>query len=283
MTYRGASYSGTMRTTTKMEGETMTANMKLSGRHLGPCTGKKGAVAMNPEMEKYKVMADQAMAQGNQEMAKYRATSMAGGEIMKLPVPAADPSACRQAGFAAMADCAAKVGDLNLQTGRYRITLEKASRVDTGDATPVETREEEVCLSRENPVPSDIAGVQDTQEVKRGREKINWSFVNPQSEVKGGIVYQGDAFSGVVSETLQAGASMKMHSVTKVTGLRIGDGDCGGGRSYTAQGRSYTSSAPTRHTASGGPTGEEVQSEAVRKGQEMIPNPVKGVRNLLGF
>lgn len=275
MTYRGASYSGTMRTTSKMEGETMTANMKLSGRHLGPCTGKKAAVAMNPEMEKYKVMADQAMAQSNQEMAKYQAATMAGAEITKLQVPAADPNACRQQGFAAMADCAAKVGALNLQPGRYRLTLEKASSVGTGDATPVDTHEEEVCLSQDDPVPSGIAGAQDAQEVMRGREKVNWTSANAQVEVKGGIVYQGDAFSGVVRETMQAGG-MTMHSVTKVTGLRIGDGNCGGGRSYTAQGRSYTSSAPTKPTASG------TAEEAVRKGQEML-NPVKGVRNLLGF
>ena len=83
MTYQGASYTGTMRTTSVAEGQTMKALMKLSGRYLGPCTDKKGqlpakgavggamtipggagmanGVPGQADIEKYKAMADQLM------------------------------------------------------------------------------------------------------------------------------------------------------------------------------------------------------------------------------
>ena len=285
MTYHGSSYEGTMKTTSMMEGQKMTAHMKLSGRYVGPCTGKKGATSSsaaqgNAEAEKYKVMSDQAMARGNQEMAKYQAASAAGGALMGLTVPAADPSACRQQGFAAMAECAPKVGTLPLQPGLYRVTTEKAASMPTGGSTPVDTQEEEICLSPEDPVPSSISGAHEVQQVKRSKDKINWDYKDAQTDTRGGITYQGSGFSGVVSETVQYGPDMKMNQVTKVTGRRIGDGNCGGGsgRAYTAKGRSFTSAAP--QPAQAAPSAAE---DAVQKGQEMINNPVKGVRNLLGF
>ena len=286
MTYHGVSYDGTMKTTTVAEGQTMNMNMKLSGRRLGVCTAKtaKGPVVngkdmgqSQQEMEKYKAMADQAVAQQNQEMAKYRTAAQAGADLVQLPVPVADANACRQPGFAAMADCAAKAGDLNLRPGLYRITLEKASRMGDTEATPVERQQEEQCLTQDVPVPASLAGSHDIREVSRSRDKITWSFADAQTDLRGGLVYQGDAFSGVISESIRYSPEMKMNQVTKVTAERLSDGDClGGGRSFTSQG-SANASVPGQEPAGG------VNRAMQNAGKELINNPVKGLRSIIGF
>ncbi len=287
MTYHGTSYEGTMKTTTQAEGQTMTALMKLSGRHLGVCTARtaKGPVVngkdmgqQQQEMERYKAMGDEAMARQNQEMAKYQAASRAGSDLVNLPVPAADANACRQPGLAAMADCAAQAGELNLKPGLYRITLAKASRMGGPEATPVESRQEELCLTQAVPVPAFLVEGHDIREVSRSRDKITWSFSDARVDVRGGLVYQGNAFSGVISETTQLSPEMKMNQVTKVTAERLGDGDClGGGRAYTSQGQGSVS-VPGQAPAAGG------NGAVGNPAKEMINNEaVKGLRRIIGF
>ena len=286
MTYHGASYEGTMRASTVAEGQTMKTVMKLSGRHLGVCTARtaKGPVVngkdmgqYQQEMGKYQAMADQAMARQKQEMAKYQAGVKAGSDLIKLPVPAADSNACRQPGFAAMADCAAQAGDLNLQPGLFRIPLERASRTGDMEATPVDRQQEERCLTQDVPVPYSLAGSHDIREVSRSRDKITWSFADAQTAVRGGLVYQGNTMSGVINETNRLSPDMQITQVTRVTAERLGDGDCLGG------GRAYTSQTPAAASSQGQGAASGINGAMQEAGKELINNPMKGLRSIIGF
>lgn len=72
-----------------------------------------------------------------------------------------------------------------------------------------------------------------------------------------------------VTNTMDLGAGQFTLSVTKVSGRRTGDGNCTGGRDYSAKGRGYSSKKK-----GGDPdTGEK----------KIVKDPVTGIRNLFGF
>jgi hypothetical protein len=72
-----------------------------------------------------------------------------------------------------------------------------------------------------------------------------------------------------MTSTMDVGSGQPSLSVVKVTGRRIGDGDCIGGRAYSAKGRVDSEKKEGRDAASGG--------------NKILKDPVKGIRNLFGF
>ena len=111
--------------------------------------------------------------------------------------------------------------------------------------------------------------------MKRGKERITWADAAGGRTTKGGILYRGNSLEGAVTNTMDLGPGQQSLSVAKVTGRRIGDGNCVGGRDYSAKGRAYS--------AKNGGTREEGGGDSATHTDNILKNPVKGIRNLFGF
>ncbi|HEX7519197.1 MAG TPA: DUF3617 domain-containing protein [Candidatus Deferrimicrobium sp.] len=271
ITYRGSTYKGNFRMKVKEDGQAMTMDMKMSGRYLGPCPkGQKSG----PTGQTAKQMAagQQAAAQAQQQQTKLQAEQAANAKkgealIKRSVVPTEERGACAQEGFGRTPECEGKIGDLNLKPGEYEITVERGSRIGT-TYTPVETERKTVCLTEDEPVPAALSAGRPTH-VKRGKERITWTDSAGGRTTKGGIIYRGNSLEGAVTNTMDLGAGQISLSVAKVTGRRIGDGNCTGGRSYTAKGRGYSAKKKEGDSAIGE--------------NKTLKNPVKGIKNLFGF
>ena len=264
ISYHGTTYSGFFKMKVVEDGQTMTMNMKLAGQYLGPCpkgqkSGPTGETAK--QMAKGQEMAAQAKQQQAKVEGEQAANAKKGEALIKRSVvPAEERGACGQEGFGRTPECEGKIGDLNLKPGEYEITVERGSRIGT-TYTPVETERKTVCLTEEEPVPG-VLGAGRPPHVKRGKERITWTDSAGGRTTKGGISYRGNSIEGAVTNTIDLGAGQQSFSVANVTGRRTGDGNCIGGRDYSAKKKG---GAPA--------VGEN-------KG---LKDPVKGIRNLFGF
>jgi hypothetical protein len=264
ISYRGTTYNGFFKMKMVEDGQTMTMNMKLAGKYLGPCPkGQKSGPT--GETAKQMAVANEAVAQGKKQQAQLQAEQAANAKkgealIKRSVVPAEEPGACAQEGFGRTPECQGKIGDLNLKPGEYEITVERGSRFGT-TYTPVGAERKTVCLTEDEPVPG-VLGAGRPTHVKRGKERITWTDTAGGRTTKGGILYRGNSLEGAVTSTMDLGAGQQSLSVAKVTGRRIGDGDCIGGRDYSAK-------------KSGG------DSTAGEK--KILKDPVKGIRNLFGY
>jgi len=273
ITYRGTTYNGTIkmktveggqttgkRTSRKKaaeDGETMTINMKLTGRYLGPCPkGQKSG----PTGETAKQMAkgQEMVAQGKKQQAEMEAQRRKAEEFLKkTTVPADEPGACEQEGFEWTEECGQEAGKLNLQDGEYEITIEEANRIGPNSILS-EVKKNTVSLGENAPVPRELLTGQQAGKVKRGKNKITWRVSGERMETKGGVTYRGTSFEGVASTETDAGSGGKMFQVKKVTGKRIGDAKNPVGRHYS----------PKRKDDEKGVTTD---------------NPVKSIRKRFGF
>jgi len=270
------------------DGETAMMTMKLAGRYLGPCPKgqKSGATG---ETAARQAQAEQAMAQAKQQQAEAEALRQKCEEFVKrTAVPAEDPNACAQEGFAKTPDCEQKVGSLNLQYGLYEITVERADRSGQFCSKKEEKRKAgekpaTVCLNGDNPVPPELRTGRQVRKVKRGKDKITWEESYQGGVTRGGVVYRGTSFEGVTIQKGSAGPGMEQLQVTKVTGRRVGDGDCpkeSTGREYTSRARSGAAT-PQTQTPDTPPTGKEKPPDDGKGTGEI--NPVKEIRKLFKF
>jgi hypothetical protein len=244
ITYHGTTYKGFLKMKMVEGGETMTMDMKLSGRHLGPCPrGQKSGPT--GETAKQMAAAEQAIAHGKQQQAEQAAIAKNTEAFMKRAVvPAEDPGACAQKGCTRTPECEKKIGELNLKPGDYEITIEQASRIMTA-YTPVKVERKTVYLDEESPVP-EVLSCGRSASVKWGKERITWtetpgggeskggiprmlSEVIPSAHAvtgvtKGGISYRGNSFEGAVTNTTDFGGDQQSLNVTSINGRRVGDG-----------------------------------------------------------
>jgi len=244
ITYHGTTYKGFLKMKMVEGGETMTMDMKLSGRHLGPCPrGQKSGPT--GETAKQMAAAEQAIAQGKQQQAEQAAIAKNTEAFMKRAVvPAEERGACAQKGCMRTPECEKKIGELNLKPGDYEITIEQASRIGTS-YTPVKTERKTVYLDEENPVPTALSCGRSAS-VKWGKERITWTETPGGGESKGGIPrmlsevipsahavtgvtqggvsYHGNSFDGAMTNTMDLGGGMQSLNVTSFNGRRVGDG-----------------------------------------------------------
>lgn len=284
ISYHGTTYDGFIKMKMVEDGQTMTMNIKLAGKYLAPCpTGQKsgptGATAR--QMAAGQQAAVQAQQQQAAMQAEQAATAKKGAAFMKRAVvPAEEPGACAQKGCSRTPECGKKVGELNLKPGDYEITIEQASRLGS-TYTPVKEERKTVRLDGENPVPAALSCGQSAN-VKWGKEKITWvetvgggeskgGFPGIFSELipsahavaqvtRGGVSYGGDAFDGAVTNTIDLGGDQQSLNVTKITGRWVGDGILPTGRGYSQK-----------------------KGEGGKDSKDLLKNPVKGIRNLLGY
>jgi hypothetical protein len=264
ISYHGTTYNGFFKMKMVEDGQTMTMNTKLAGKYLGPCPkGQKSGPT--GETAKQVAVANQAVAQGKKQQAEMQAEQAANAKkgealIKRSVVPTEERGACAQEGFGRTPECEGKTGDLNLKPGEYEIIVERGSRIGT-TYTPVEVERKTVCLTEDGPVPA-VLGAGRPPHVKRGKEKITWTDEAGGRTTKGGILYRGNSLEGAVTTTMNVGAGQESLSVAKVTGSRIGDGNCLGGRGYSAKKKGGDSAI-----------GEN----------KILKDPVKGIRNLFGY
>ena len=271
ISYHGTTYDGFIKMKMVEDGQTMNMNIKLAGKYLGPCpkgqkSGPTGATAKQ-------MAAGQAMAaQAKQQQAEQEALRKKCEEFVKrTAVPAEDPVMCEQDGFTRSPKCEEMAGKLNLEYGQYEITVEEANRISSS-CFLTETKRRTLCLNLDDPVPQELRTGRQVKKVKYGKDKITWRESFEGGEIMGGVVYRGTSFEGVVIQKSGTGSGMEQFHVTKVTGRRVGVGDCikergsggsgGLGRGYTAQKR------------------EGDTATDVLKG--IGENPVKGFRKLFG-
>ena len=170
--------------------------------------------------------------------------------MKRTAVPAEDPGGCEQAGAARSKECEEKVGKLNLEYGQYEITVEEANRISSSCGFS-ETKRKTVCLNMDDPVPPELRAGRQVRKVKRGKDKITWRESSESGETLGGIVYRGTSFEGVVIQKSRPGSGMEHLQVTKVTGRRVGVGDCTKEVDSADVGRGYTAKKKVgtpRHT-----------------------------------
>ena len=268
ISYHGTTYNGFMKMKMVEDGETMTVDMKLAGRYLGPCPKgqKSGATG---ETARQMAAGQQAAAQAQQQLAEQEALRKRCEEFVKrTAVPAEDPGGCEQEGFTRSQKCEEKVGKLNLEYGQYEITVEEATRV-TSSCAISEAKRRTICLNLDDPVPQELRKGRQAQRVNHGKDKITWRESYEGGETAGGVVYRGTSFEGVAIQKSRTGTDTGLLQVTKVTGRKVGVGDCPKERGSAGTGRGY--SAQPRE---GGTTTD------VLKG--IGENPVKGLRKLFG-
>jgi hypothetical protein len=249
ITYRGTTYNGFMKMKMVEDGETMTMNMKMSGRYLGPCpkgqtSGATGATAAQIGA------GQQALARAQQQQAEIQAEQAANAKkgeafMKRAVVPAEEPGACAQKGCARSPECEKRIGELNLKPGDYEITIGQVSRVGT-TYTPVKEERKTVYVDEENPVPAALSCGK-AASVKWGKEKITWtetpgdgaskggilrilSEAVPSAHAvtgvtKGGVFYRGNSFEGAVTNTMDFGGAQQSLNVTSISGRRVGDGN----------------------------------------------------------
>lgn len=249
ISYRGTAYNGFFKMKMVDAGQTMTMNIKLAGKYLGPCpkgqkSGPTGETAK--QISKGQEMAAQAKQQQAEMQAEQAAIAKKTEAFMKRAVvPAEERGACAQKGCARSPECGKTIGELNLKPGDYEITIEQASRVGTA-YTPVKVERKTVYLDEENPVPAALSCGR-AASVKWGKEKITWtdapgggeskggiprmlSEVIPSAHAvagvtKGGVSYRGNSFEGAVTNTIDHGRDRQSLNVTGITGRRVGDGN----------------------------------------------------------
>ena len=271
ISYHGTTYNGFFKMKMAEDGQTMTMNMKLAGKYLGPCpkgqkSGPTGETAK--QMARGQEMAAQSRQQQAQMQAEQAAAAKKGEALIKRSVvPSEERGACAQEGFGRTPECEGKAGDLNLKPGEYEITVERGSRIGT-IYTPVEEVRKTVCLTVDAPVP-EVLGAGRPAHVKRGKERITWTDGAGGRKTKGGILYRGNSLEGAVTSTMDLGPGQQSLNVAKITGRRTGDGNCIGGRDYSAKGRGYSAKKKAGDPAAGE--------------NKILKDPVKGIRNLFGF
>jgi hypothetical protein len=276
ISYRGTTYNGFIKMKMVDEGQTMTMNIKLAGKYLGPCPKgqKSGATG---ETAKQMAAGQQAAAQAKQQQAEQEALRKKCEEFVKrTAVPGEDPGGCEQAGFTRSRECEAKVGKLNLEYGQYEITVEEATRVSSSCALS-ETKRRTVCMNLDDPFPSELTKGRKVQKVKHGKDKITWSESYEGGEIMGVIVYRGASFEGVVIQKSRTGSDMEFLQVTKVTGRRVGVGDCPKERGPGDTGRGYTAKKQ------GGDPAKKQEGDSATHTDNILKNPIKGIRNLFGY
>lgn len=268
ITYRGTTYKGFFKMKVVEDGQAMTMNMKLAGRYLGPCPKgqKSGATG---ETAKQMAMGQEMAAQAKQTQAEQEALRKKCEEFVKrTAVPAEDPGMCEQEGFKRSLKCEEKVGKINLEYGQYEITVEEASRVSSSCAL-TETKRRTLCLNTDDPLPQELRKGRQVRKVKHGKDKITWRESFEGGDIAGGVVYRGTSFEGVVIQKSRTGSDTELLHVTKVTGRRVGAGDCPKERGSAETGRGYSAQPREGDTATD-----------VLKG--IGENPVKGLRKLFG-
>jgi hypothetical protein len=121
----------------------------------------------------------------------------------------------------------------------------------------------------DDPVPPELRAGRQVRKVKRGKDKITWGESSESGETLGGIVYRGTSFEGVVIQKSRPGSGMEHLQVTKVTGRRVGVGDCAKEVDSADVGRGYTA--------------KKKGGDSATHTDNILKNPVKGIRNLFGF
>jgi len=284
ISYRGTTYDGFIKMKMVDEGQTMTMNVKLAGKYLGPCPKgqKSGATG---ETAKQMAAGQQAAVQAQQLQAEQEALRKKCEEFVKrTAVPPEDPGGCEQGGPARSKECEEKVGKLNLEYGQYEITIEVANRISSSCGFS-EVKRKTFCLNMDDPVPQELRPGRQVRKVKRGKDKITWKESSESGETMGGIVYRGTSFEGVVIQKSRPGSGMEHLQVTKVTGRRVGVGDCPKEVDSADVGRGYTAKKQGGDPAKKkeGDPAKKKEGDSATHTDNILKNPVKGIRNLFGY
>ncbi len=251
ITFSGDGYKGNITIKSKDEsGKTMVSTGVLSGHRIGECTDKdkrtvtvggREVQQMDPALLEQARKA-QAEAERSQSENKIRSA-----EFSRLAVPVEDPGACVLAdkAFADSVECSRKVGQLNMNPGEWEITLVQATKT-VGDYMVGNPEKRTECLTFDSMVPSIARGGVDVSEKKRTSGKITWKYrqttYGSTVDERGGITYKGISLEGVVIKTQTVQPDSVIEYKTKISGSRIGDGNClKQKRAYTSQKRDYTS------------------------------------------
>ncbi|MBI4688405.1 MAG: DUF3617 family protein [Nitrospirae bacterium] len=280
ITYSGSSYKGTMKMTmTDKKGSTEQMTIKMSGKHLGPCT--KETIAAKKEMEKQltegKNKSEQALKQFEEDKAKRKKEAEA--IIARVKVPDEDKNACvfDTESQEKNKGCESSVGILNIKDGWWEVKKELATVSGSEGQKFYSSGQQEnkgIILTQERPFDMHIGDGCGGEKivVKRSGNKLTWRHkcdypgggkYTTTKELKGGITFSGESYDGGIIEKLYSNGKEQSTTYTKLTGNYLR------GRAYTAQKRAYTSS--------------DRQETISDKTKDAVGNPVKSIKKLFGW
>jgi len=312
ITYSGRSYRGSIQMTdTKKGGAPDRITMKMSGKHLGPCT--KETIAAEKEREKQMREAEAGAKKGMKEVENIMAQQKKDEEqrkkdeeesrrraeiiIAKVRVPDEGSDACifyedspDEDSPKKSKECDSKMGELNLKTGKWEIFSEKAARdhsqlkdLNIQRFSTDKATSETVCLTRAWPLAGLKKGGSNcgSQEivVKRSGNKLTWKYQcssayggqSTTTEGKGGVTFSGDNYEGGIIVKTSTKGLGSTSTNTEYTSLS--------GRLIDAAGRcvglDFTTTVERSHTS-----GKETKKDAA---EEAIQNPVKSIKKLFGW
>jgi hypothetical protein len=254
------------------------------------------------DVNKLKAQAEQAMEQKRQidadmEAARQRSIAL----IDKVRIPAEKPDACEHSGKAGTrSQCDERLGALAIKAGDWEITTETTSKTiypgepksepkktkskaktrtkekekaeDRTMHTDVTTDTRKECLS---PDSEPLTG----EQMKRSSNVVTWKSaetreaggITVKEEHEGGIEYKGDSFEGgkIHRHILPSGQTI---SYTRVTGKRLGDGNC-------STGREGSSKSLTGREASS----RKISDENANTPAKIIDNSTRKLKSFFGF
>jgi len=285
VTYSGSTYKGTMAMKMIEKGGTpQNMKMNLSGRRIGECTDKdRRTVSVGgrevQQMDSAQIEQMQARAQKAQAESEMRQKEQkARWEVLAaVLVPEEDPGSCVLSGQKFQdPNCDSKVGKLNLKPGEWEITTQEGQEM-AGHPMVGDPKKTTQCLTHESPM---ISAIQKGPETKAARssQKITWRSSQSdyaKIDVRGGIIYKGDTLEGAILRTQDVGSGRKIVDKAKISGRRIGDGNC------LAQGRDLTSRSRDSTPESRDYTAKKRKTTPATPAQPS--NPIKDLRKRLPF
>ncbi|OGU10454.1 MAG: hypothetical protein A2075_11830 [Geobacteraceae bacterium GWC2_58_44] len=279
MTYSGTTSSGISKTTIVSDQGRMTATTKMKGKRLGKCSGEEQTVSVDGHdvkelQEKGRQLQERAREGGAREEAKRQRSLKL---INQIKIPKEKGDACEHVynpyvSAYVKSDCDDRLPELAIRAGEWEVTTEITGKQVYGEMVsylPVEVEKSKVCLSPFNE-PESLR----SEKMKRSGNTITWREATDEGikmEFTGGVEYQGNSFEG--GSIKRSGTD---YFYTRVTGRRVGDGNC--------MGRDLTAKKIRKAKLSGeSPRAAAGENGARGVVDQVLDNPVRKMRSIIGF
>ena len=287
MTYSGTSCSGTTKTVIDSKDGKMTATTAMKGKRLGKCSGEQQSVSVNgQDVNQLKEQHEQVAEMVKKIEAESEADRQRSMQLIKqIKVPKEKADACdhfQHADGSQKSECDDRQPELAIREGQWEITKEMTGKTvmqSTGKKATAQTFFTPVTVERSTSCFSPFNEPVRMENMKRSGNTVTWKHADDNSltrmEQAGGVEYQGNSYEGGSIETLVSGNTTQ-YTYTRLTGRRVGDGNCMGRDITSREMRKRRLAGGTRSAAQG----ERSPEDAARKA---IENPVRELRSIFGF
>lgn len=273
ITYSSTASSGTMTVSISSKDGDLTARTKMKGKRVGACTGEAASMTVNgQDMRDIEARANQAKQTIKEHEMQNEANRKEFVRISKqVRIPKEKAGGCeRGIGENGKNACDESFPPLAIKAGLWEVTTETTSRqLYGGNAEIYNTPAKSTVKSCLSPVSEPVLDNNLPRAAsRRSGNTVTWNGKTLYGAISGGVEYRGDSFEGGSFTKGEMG-----ENYTKVTGRRIGDGDCIAMERSSRRIGTDTSSRKIPSASESGSGGA----------METIKNPVKKLRSIFGF